>query len=254
MTYAIRQYFTSNSVESALTDLMKSRLLSALTIATLVVPFTPTSSFADEETKRIGIMLYDGVLTSDVVAPMEVFGVAIANEIIDGYEVVTVATEAGPIKTHEGVSLYADYGVANSPDLDVIIVGSRYDMNPVLEDNAFMDFVTVQARQADWVASNCSGAYILANAGLLDGVEATTYPGGEVWLKLHHPSIDIDINATVVVDDNVVTSNGSLVSYAAAVELLKNIEGPEVAKEVADSIYFTRLLERYDFASIENQP
>ncbi len=221
----------------------KAVVFAVFALATLTTVAVPAR--AEDHPKRIGVMLFDGVLTSDVVAPLEVFGVAIENEIIDGYEVVTIAPEAGPVTTHEGVTLQADFGIANAPDVDVIIVGSRYDMDPVLEDAAFMAYVAEQASNADWIASNCSGAYVLAATGLLNGVKATTYPGGEVWLKLNHPRVRIDINATVVVDENIVTSNGSLISYAAAITLLENIAGQDRGQKVAETLYFTRLLERY---------
>ena len=219
---------------------LKSIAISAVVMATASYP-----AWAENAPKRIGVMLFDGVLTSDVIAPMEVFGVAIENEIIEGYELVTIAPEAGMVRTHEGVTIQAEYGVENAPDVEVIIVGSRYDMDPVLEDDAFMTYVSKQVSEADWIASNCSGAYVLAATGVLNGVNATTYPGGEVWLKLHHPRVRIDIDATVVVDKNIVTSNGSLVSYAAAIELLEQITGPENSEEVSETLYFTRLLERH---------
>ncbi len=224
----------------SVTMCLKSIAVSAVVLATVSLP-----AWAENAPKRIGVMLFDGVLTSDVIAPMEVFGVAIENEIIEGYELVTIAPEAGAVRTHEGVTIEADYGIENAPDVEVIIVGSRYDMDPVLDDKAFMTYVSEQVSEADWVASNCSGAYVLAATGVLNGVNATTYPGGEVWLKLNHPRVRIDIDATVVVDKNIVTSNGSLVSYAAAIELLEQITGPQNAKEVSETLYFTRLLERY---------
>lgn len=193
---------------------------------------------------RIGIMLFDGVLTSDVVAPMEVFGTAIANRSVKNYEVVTVAPHAGSIRTLEGIALTADYSLEDAPALDAIIVGSGADMDAILDDEAFMTFIRDRGAQADWLASNCSGAYVLAEAGFLEGRRATTYPGGEVWLKLNHPSTNIEVDETVVVDGNVVTSNGSLVSYEAALELLGLMAGEDVAARVARGLYYNRLLER----------
>jgi len=221
--------------------LQKIRWITACLILTC-----SSSLFAasDGSAVRIGVMLFDGVLTSDVMAPMEVFGSAIASGAVDNYELVTIAREAGTIITQEGVTLTAEYSIDNAPELDVIIVGSRYGMDAVLDDEPFMDFIRDRGSRADWLASNCSGAYILAEAGFLDGVKATTYPGGEVWLNLNHPAIDIEINETVVVDGNIITSNGSLVSYEAALELLGQMAGEDTAEEIADLIYFNRLLER----------
>ena len=198
----------------------------------------------DDGTTRIGIMLFDGVLTSDVVAPMEVFGKAIATHMVEDYEVVTVAPRAGLIRTFEGITLNADYSLDAAPALDVLIVGSGHDMSSMLENEAFMGFIRERGAQADWLASNCSGAYILAEAGFLKGRHATTYPGGEVWLKLNHPSTNIEIDETVVVDGNVVTSNGSLVSYEAALKLLDLVAGKKVGDRIAGTLFYNRLLER----------
>lgn len=208
--------------------------------------FTSAAHASEEDAKTtIGVMIFDGVLTSDVVAPLEVFGAAIANETVKNYEVVTIAPQAGQIKTHEGLTLTADYGVADAPDVDVILVGSSYDMDTVLNDQAFMAYVREQGGKADWIASNCSGVYVLAEAGLMKGVRATTYIGGEVWLKLHHPSVKIDLNETVVVDGNAVTSNGSVMSYAAAFQLLELMEGEKASNDIADLLYYTRLLDKH---------
>lgn len=219
------------------------KLIRLLAVALFTLP-TLVLGADDDGTTRIGIMLFDGVLTSDVVAPMEVFGSAIANGSVENYQVVTVAPRAGPVRTQEGIILNADFALADAPALDVIIVGSSYDMDTILEDEAFMAFIRERGAQADWLASNCSGAYILAEAGFLKGRRATTYPGGEIWLKLNHPSIDIEIDETVVVDGNVVTSNGSLVSYEAALELLSLMAGEEAARKLAGGLYYNRLLER----------
>lgn len=224
------------------TVLLSRQLLHLLAVVSLAVPNLGRAD--DDGTTRIGVMLFDGVLTSDVVAPLEVFGRAIATHSVDNYEVVTVGPRAGRIRTAEGVTLEADYGLDEAPALDVIVVGSSYDMDSILADQAFMAFIRERGATADWLASNCSGAYILAEAGFLRGRRATTYPGGAVWLKLHHPSIDIEIDTTVVVDGPVVTSNGSLVSYAAALTLLGLMAGEDVAQRVERGLFYNRLLER----------
>jgi transcriptional regulator GlxA family with amidase domain len=216
------------------------QLLCLFCISTAAV--LPVQAAQDDGITRIGVMLYDGILTSDVTAPMEVFGAAIASDAVSNYELVTVGMQAGTVRTQEGLTLYAEYSIANAPELDVIIVGSRYGMDAVLDNQSFMDFIRERGARASWLASNCSGAYILAAAGFLSGRKATTYPGGEVWLKLNHPSIDIEIDETVVVDGNIVTSNGSLISYEAALTLLRLMAGSDKQQEIADLLYYNRLL------------
>jgi transcriptional regulator GlxA family with amidase domain len=82
---------------------------------------------------------------------------------------------------------------------------------------------------------------LLAEAGLLQGRRATTYPGGALVLKLKHPLTHVVFDEKVVVDGNLVTSNGGLVSYPAALALLARMTGPAAAREVGEQIYFDRL-------------
>ena len=81
----------------------------------------------------------------------------------------------------------------------------------------------------------------MAKAGLLDGKQATTWAGGEAELQRDFPAVKVQENTNVVVDDGVITSNGSLVSYQAALMLLSKIASEAKAEEVADAIQYRRL-------------
>ena len=199
-----------------------------------------------DSTQRIAVVVFDDFFTSDVIGPLEVFGNAIARDLLAGYEVVTVAPQAGAVTAREGITVVVDYELADLPDVDVLIVGSRMDMSALLADEEFMGFIAEQGSRAKWIASNCSGAFVLARAGLLDGKKATTYLGGEEELQAEYPLVRVQTDVPYVVDGNVVTSNGSLMSYPAALELLRLIAGEAVAEEVAEAISYTRLLERGD--------
>ena len=84
------------------------------------------------------------------------------------------------VTTHENISLNVQHQLSEQPSLDVLIVPSAYDMGPILRRQDVIEYVRSSGRHASWVASNCSGAFVLAKAGLLDGKQATTWAGGEV--------------------------------------------------------------------------
>ena len=209
-------------------------------IATLIMLFGVATA-AEAADKRIGILVYDGVLTSDVTAPLEVFGVASRLTWFNDYEAITVSvSNQKTITTEEGLKIGVDTWIGDAPELDVLIVTSSYDMAPLIENKDLINFIQATSQASDWMASNCSGAYLLAEAGLLDGKKATTWAGGEADLQKNYPSVTVLVNQNLVVDEGIITSNGSLVSYQAALKLLHLMSSESKAQEVADALQYSR--------------
>lgn len=209
-------------------------------VAALILFFSVATS-AEAADKRIGILVYDGVLTSDVTAPLEVFGVASRLTWFSDYEAITVSvSDQKTITTEEGLKIGVDAWIGELPELDVLILTSSYDMDPLIENNQLIEFIQSTSKEADWMASNCSGAYLLAEAGLLNGKKATTWAGGESDLQKDYPAVKVQVNQNFVVDDKVITSNGSLVSYQAALKLLHLMSSESKAQEVADALQYSR--------------
>lgn len=192
--------------------------------------------------KKIGIIVFDGVLTSDVTAPIEVFGAASKKAWFSEYNVVVVSsTKEKKITTEEGLVIVAEKTIYDDMALDVVIVASAYDMNPHLENKELIQFITTQSERASWLGSNCSGATLLGKAGLLDGKKATTWAGGEKQLQKQYPDAKVQFDQNVVIDDKLITSNGGPVSYQAAFLLLEQLSTKSFATEISESIQFNRL-------------
>ena len=195
--------------------------------------------------KTIGILVFDGVLTSDVTAPLEVFGVASRTSWFSDYDPVVISVnDQASITTEEGLRLATDSWIGNNPEVDVLIVPSSYDMEPLIENKDLISFIKNTASEAEWMASNCSGSYLLAEAGLLDGLNATTWAGGEADFQNQYPAVKVQEDRNMVFDNQVLTSNGSLVSYQAALALLAKLSSPGKADEVADTLQYQRLSDR----------
>ncbi len=211
----------------------------ALAVASLIATFATPSSAA---TSTIGILVFDGFLTSDVTAPLEVFGAASKRAGFSSYEVLLVAaTSKKVVRSEEGLRVVADKTIYDDLKLDVLLVPSSHTMDGVLKNKDLIEFIKKQSRSASWMASNCSGARLLGEAGVLDGKHATTWAGGEKELAAAYPKIKVEVDRNVVVDDKVITSNGGPVSYQAAFELLARLSSEKFANEVSDSIQFARL-------------
>ncbi len=208
--------------------------------ATLVSGLGATPAMADD--KRIGIIVFDGVLSSDVTAPIEVFGIASKKSWFSDYETLVInVNESDLITTEEGLTLKVDAHVKDRPDVDVLLMPSSYDMDALLENQQLIDYIQQTAKTADWMASNCSGAFVLAEAGVLDGKKATTWAGGESDLEHAYPKVDVQFDTNYVIDGNVITSNGSVVSYQAALALLEQMSSKGRAKEVEEALQMQRV-------------
>jgi len=193
--------------------------------------------------KRIGILVFDEVLTSDVTAPLEVFGAASKKAWFSSYAVITIATtEKKTIRTEEGLTIVADKTIFDNIKLDVLIVPSAYKMGAHIKNKKIIEFIKQQQQSNTWMASNCAGAFLLGEAGVLDGKKATTWFGGEKDLKKAYPKIDVQFDQNVVVDGNVITSNGGPVSYQAAFKLLEKLSSKKYALEIMQAIQYDRLV------------
>lgn len=200
------------------------------------------STSVNAATSKIGILVFDGFLTSDVTAPIEVFGAATKKSWFSSYEVVVISvTRNKEIRSEEGLKIIADKTIYDMLNLDVLLVPSAYDMNDVLNNEDLINYIRKHGESASWLASNCSGAFLLGEAGVLDGKNATTWAGGEKQLLQSYPKIKVQFDKNVVVDKGVITSNGGPVSYQAAFELLAKLSSEKYAKEISESLQFNRL-------------
>lgn len=211
-------------------------------LAMVALIFAAAPAKAGDNSIDVAVIVYDGVLTSDITAPLEVFGNAARKPWLQKINVEAVAADSDlDILTEEGIKLKADRLLAEAPRYDAVIVPSRYGMDAVLGNRALIDFIRDQSKTADWMASNCSGALVLAEAGVLDGKRATTWAGGEASFQKKYPDVLVQHDINVVIDDGVLTSNGSVVSYEAAIALLAKLTRDEFAAEVANDLQFKRV-------------
>src|SRR5689334_21707688 len=119
---------------------------------------------------KVSIILFDHAEIIDFAGPWEVFGGA-------GYKVFTVAEKTDPVNCVYGQRVTADYTFENSPRADVLLVPGGGVGNAV-ENEKLIKWVQENAKSSTYVMSVCTGAFILAKAGLLDGLTATTVRGG----------------------------------------------------------------------------
>jgi transcriptional regulator GlxA family with amidase domain len=195
------------------------------------------------EPLRVGVVVFEGFLAGEVVAPMEVFAKA-AGEGSPRFDVFTVGASDKPLRSHEGLLVQPRESFASSPPLDILVVPSSMDSEGLLADRALVGFIKEQGTRARYLASHCAGAFLLGKAGFLDGRRATTYIGGAERLQKMFPKARVEGDKHVVVDGNLVTTIGGAVSYEGSLALLERIAGPKTADRVAAELYYFRWKEK----------
>jgi transcriptional regulator GlxA family with amidase domain len=181
-----------------------------------------------------GFVVVDGVYNTELMAPWDVFQHARYHRGgRPALEVIAISPDGGPVTTAEGLRILPDHGFADAPPIDILVVpsaeGSR---DGDLENRALIDFVHRRGAEARFVVSLCWGAFVLAEAGLLDDRACTTFPADYQRFAERFPGARLHINVSFVHDGRFLTSQGGARSYQAALYLLDLLYGEEVAAGV----------------------
>ncbi|MGD8165738.1 GlxA family transcriptional regulator [Herbiconiux sp. P16] len=183
---------------------------------------------------RVAVLVYEGVKLLDVAGPTEVF--AEANRLGADYRVVLVSPSGADVTTSLGIRIAVDGGpeLLPAPRTFLIAGGDIYPRTPVpLELSDAAAAVSGGARR---VASICTGAFILAAAGLLDGKRATTHWKVAPTLAAQYPNTRVDPDAIYVRDGSTYTSAGVSAGIDLALALVEEDHGPDLTREVARAL------------------
>ncbi|WP_235008109.1 GlxA family transcriptional regulator [Microbacterium timonense] len=180
--------------------------------------------------RRVVFLVYDGVTLLDVAGPAEVFKEA--NLFGARYDIVYASPSGSDVTTNLGIRMAVDGAIADQrPDL-LIVPGA--DVYPSMQvPRALADAAVAPAAEASRVASICTGAFILAAAGLLDGKRATTHWKAADVLAARCPSCEVQPDAIYVRDGTTYTSAGITAGIDLALALVEEDHGPAVARDVA---------------------
>jgi len=184
----------------------------------------------------VWIVMFPDVQALDVTGPLEVF--ALANRLSPGrvprYQISVLAAEAGVVSTSSGLSLLAGRGIrqANGP-VDTLLVAGGQGTRAAMRDTRLVSWIRHTAPRARRVASVCSGAFLLGEAGLLDGRRATTHWAVCEALQRRYPTARVEADPIFVRDGKVSTSAGVTAGMDLALELVEEDGGRDLALAVA---------------------
>jgi transcriptional regulator GlxA family with amidase domain len=184
--------------------------------------------------RRVGILVFDGVKLLDVAGPSEVFNEA--NRFGADYELMLYSTDGHDVASSTGMRIGVHAAAADTGPLEMALVagGDLFPTHPVSPELA--EAARILAKRARRTASICTGTFILAAAGLLDGRRATTHWQHTKTLACAHPSIEVEPDAIYVEDGPVFSSAGVTAGIDLALALVERDHGAGLARDVARSL------------------
>jgi transcriptional regulator GlxA family with amidase domain len=191
------------------------------------------------EPRQIAILAFPGVQSLDVTGPLEVFAGAQAlihatGRADHGYEVLLISHDGSPLRTSSGLTVVPHGNFAHTlTRLDTLILAGGYGSREASKDPATIDWIRSTSARARRTASVCTGAFLLAAAGLLDGRRATTHWAAAAELARRHPSIRVDPEPIFLRDGHIWTSAGVTAGMDLSLALLEEDLDRDAALAIA---------------------
>ncbi|MEX6504081.1 DJ-1/PfpI family protein [Pseudomonas zhanjiangensis] len=203
----------------------------------------PLAARVHQRTLEVGILLFPEVEILDFAGPYEVFSVAARvarrDRLLahDAFRLRSIAAERTLIRARHGLRLMADADFADEPACDLLIVPGGVVDQP-LSDPATLAWVRQAAAQAAVTASVCTGAFILAEAGLLAGQRVTTHWEDIADLRSRYPDLTVAESVPFVDLGATLTSAGISAGIAMSLHLVARILGPQAARATARQMQY----------------
>lgn len=197
----------------------------------LVLALLAADTFAENQAPtRVAILMFDGVQIIDFAGPYEVFGQA-------GFDVYTVSANGARITTSMNLKVDVDHSFANAPEADVLLIPGGH-VEDAERDARTLGFLKAHAANADHVLSVCTGSFVLAATGLLDGKTATTFHHAFDAMAKRYPAVEVVRDRRWVDTGQVVTAAGLSSGIDAALHVVAEVRGVDAARTVANTLEY----------------
>ena len=178
--------------------------------------------------RTLGVVLFEGFELLDVFGPLEMFGLA-----ADHFEIRLISQTGGVVASRQGPKSVSDDSFNTAPAIDVLLVpggiGTRREVNnPVL-----LDWLKERSQQAELVASVCTGSALLAKAGVLDGLRATSNKLAFAWAASQSEKVQWQKRSRWVEDGKVFTSSGVSAGIDMSLAVIAKLVSQQAAEDTA---------------------
>ncbi|MFC9269444.1 GlxA family transcriptional regulator [Streptomyces zhihengii] len=185
---------------------------------------------------RVVVLALTGLLPFELGIPHRIFGRAKAPGGARLYEIVTCGLAPGPVRTDADFDVRVEHGPEALAAADTVVIPASYELGPVFDEGRLTPELAAAlalVRPGTRMVSICTGGYVLAAAGLLDGRRATTHWASADHFQRLFPAVDVDADVLFIDDGDVLTSAGVAAGIDLCLHIVRRDHGTAVANEVA---------------------
>ncbi|HVB63214.1 MAG TPA: DJ-1/PfpI family protein [Nitrolancea sp.] len=190
-----------------------------------------------QRTRTVGILIFDDVEVLDFCGPFEVLATARPNGSTNAddplFKVVTIAEENRVIKCVGGLLVQPHHTIADHPALDILVVPGGQGTRTQRLNGRLLEWIAAQHRAIELTTSVCTGAFLLAERGILDGRRATTHWASVDWMRANYQQVTMLDDMRVVDEGKVITSAGVSAGIDMALHVVARLHGAGVAEWTA---------------------
>jgi transcriptional regulator GlxA family with amidase domain len=183
--------------------------------------------------RTVGIVIFDDVEVLDFCGPFEVFSVARpVGESGDErrlFQAVIIAEEMRTIRCRGGLLIQPHTTTVDCPPLDLLVIPGGMGTRRERHNRQLIEWIATQNERTELTTSVCTGAFLLAESGLLDGRRATTHWASVEWMRETYPAITLLADARLVDEGHIITSAGISAGIDMSLHVVARLHGNEVA-------------------------
>lgn len=190
--------------------------------------------------RTVAILLFPGVELLDFAGPFEVFSAArlTGNAPERPFAVLTVAESTEPLRCNNPVTVLPDYTLETCPQADILVVPGGQGTRSAIDRTLLIDWIRTRTSAAEITASVCTGSFLLAQAGLLDGYATTTHWGSIQRLRDAFPALEVREHTRWVDTGAIVSSAGVSAGIDMALHIVARLYGVDAARATAHWIEY----------------
>ncbi|MBK8061764.1 MAG: DJ-1/PfpI family protein [Gemmatimonadetes bacterium] len=194
---------------------------------------SPHAGLAAVTRRTVAVVLFDEVEVLDFAGPFEVFSVCGRRSQLDPFDVFTVSERGQTIRARNGLVVTPLHSFASAPRPDILLVPGGFGTRREMKNPVMLEWVAAQGAACEYLLSVCTGALVLACAGLLDGLAATTHHLAFNELRAVAPHTAVREGARIVDNGRVILSSGVSAGIDMSLHVVARLLGEDLALETA---------------------